>query len=116
MGILGALTPVLLTTAAFSDSPGQRKKAASPTPDRPIRFARDIRPLLSDKCFRCHGPDGGARRADLRLDTEEGAFRDRGGSRPFVPGKPEKSQAYLRITAANPALRMPPPTSNLTLT
>src|SRR5580658_3517751 len=93
---------------------GQKNPPGSP--GSPVRFARDIQPLLSEKCYRCHGPDSRARMADLRLDTEDGAFRDRGGARAFVPGKPNLSRAYLRIAAKDPAQRMPPPGSNLALT
>src|SRR5947208_2332524 len=73
-----------------------------------VEFNRDIRPILSDNCFACHGPDKNQRKADLRLDTEEGAFADRGGYRPLVAGKPEQSELYLRITAADERQRMPP--------
>ncbi|MDF1861227.1 MAG: PSD1 and planctomycete cytochrome C domain-containing protein [Verrucomicrobiales bacterium] len=67
-------------------------------PARPIDFNRDIRPILSDKCFFCHGPDSHERKADLRLDTEEGALADLGGYAAIVPGKPEESELVLRLT------------------
>ncbi|MBI1915380.1 MAG: DUF1553 domain-containing protein [Planctomycetes bacterium] len=86
-------------------------------PTRPqVEFNRDIRPILSDTCFACHGPDKAKRKADLRLDTEDGAFADRGGYRPLVPGKPEQSELYQRITAALPSERMPPARSGRKLT
>ncbi|HKA01419.1 MAG TPA: c-type cytochrome domain-containing protein, partial [Candidatus Solibacter sp.] len=74
-----------------------------------VSFNRDIRPILSDKCFTCHGPDAANRKSKLRFDHEEGARIDLGkGSFAMVPGEPAKSELYLRITSNNPALRMPP--------
>src|SRR6267143_1151574 len=74
-----------------------------------ISFNRDIRPILSDKCFTCHGPDAANRKSKLRFDHEEGARIDLGKGRyAMVPGDPAKSELYLRITSENPALRMPP--------
>lgn len=80
----------------------------------PIEFNRDVRPLLSDRCFRCHGPDAGHREADLRLDRRADAVADRGGSRAVVPGKADASELFRRITATGDE-RMPPADSNLTL-
>jgi hypothetical protein len=76
-----------------------------------VDFNRDIRPLLSDACFFCHGPDAKHREADLRLDTRAGAFGDRDGHTAFVPGKLESSEAWLRINSTDPDLHMPPPES-----
>jgi hypothetical protein len=87
-----------------------RTVAAEPLP-RTVEFNRDIRPILSDTCFQCHGPDKAKRKADLRLDTEAGAFADLGGSRVLVPGRPDKSELYLRITTEDPKERMPFPGS-----
>src|SRR6266545_994998 len=67
-----------------------------------IKFNRDIRPILSDKCFRCHGPDSGARRAQLRLDEEATAK-----TKVIVPGDPDHSPLIQRITATDPKRRMP---------
>src|SRR5438132_6820043 len=75
-----------------------------------VEFNRDIRPILSDNCFQCHGPDKANRKAKLRLDAEEGAVADRGGYRAIVPGKPADSAVMRRITAKGKD-RMPPPTS-----
>ncbi len=77
-----------------------------------VNFNRDIRPLLSNTCFTCHGPDEGSREADLRLDTHAGALEDRGGSRAVVPFKPEDSDLIARITSEDPDERMPPPDQN----
>jgi hypothetical protein len=80
-----------------------------------IDFNRDIRPILSDKCFSCHGPDAEMRAADLRLDTREGLFADLGGYAPFVAGAVAESEALRRILAEDAFERMPPPDSNKTL-
>jgi hypothetical protein len=81
-----------------------------------IQFNRDVRPILSDKCFHCHGPDNVAREADLRLDTMESAYADRDGGRAIVPGKPELSELISRITHEDPDQRMPPEDSGRNLT
>lgn len=79
------------------------------SPAEPVRFNRDIRPILSDHCFHCHGFDGNHRKAGLRLDTFEGATAPRKGRPAIVPGRPEASELWHRITARDPAERMPPP-------
>ena len=76
-----------------------------------IHFGRDIRPLLSDRCFLCHGPDRAMQKADLRLDSFEGATTDRDGQFAIVPGDPEASLLYQRIASENPRKLMPPPKS-----
>lgn len=74
-----------------------------------VDFARDVRPILSSKCFFCHGPDETERKADLRLDTKEGALSEHGGIIPIVPGDTEASEAWLRIVSDDPDEIMPPP-------
>ena len=74
-----------------------------------IDFNLEIRPILSNKCFRCHGFDGKKRKAELRLDTFEGATRDLGGHAAIVPGKPELSGLMERVEHHDPDERMPPP-------
>jgi hypothetical protein len=74
-------------------------------------FNREIRPILSDNCFTCHGPDDKQRMANLRLDTKEGAF-----TKVIIPGDSSKSLLYQRITASNKALRMPPASTGKALT
>jgi hypothetical protein len=73
-----------------------------------VNFTRDIRPILSDKCFSCHGPDEKTRKAKLRLDTREGTLKDLEGSRAIVPGKPDVSELLHRITTDDEDDRMPP--------
>jgi len=82
-----------------------------------LQFNRDIRPILSDHCFRCHGFDKSARQADLRLDVAEGAFAEReGGIKPIVPCKPEESELLRRVTTDNSDERMPPPDAHQEMT
>jgi hypothetical protein len=78
----------------------------------PVDFARDIRPILSDRCFSCHGPDESKRQAGLRLDTEDGAKKSRGPRTPVVPGDISASEILKRVAPENPARRMPPPYSD----
>ena len=86
--------------------------ALQPAYAEKLRFDRDIRPILSDKCFACHGPDPAVRQANLRLDTKEGAFSAPSGYPIIVPGEPENSELVLRITHENIDQRMPPQISN----
>lgn len=84
--------------------------------DTPIDFLRDIRPILSNACFQCHGPDEKQRKADLRLDQKDSAFADLGGYFAIVPKKPEQSRLIQRITSKDPKEAMPPPKSGKKLT
>jgi len=81
-----------------------------------VDYGRDVRPILSENCFHCHGQDGKKRMASLRLDSFEGAAADRGGRAALVPGKPEASGIYQRIAIEQGARKMPPGYSNQTLT
>jgi hypothetical protein len=76
----------------------------------PVEFNRDVRPILSDTCYACHGPDKAKRKANLRLDIEDGA------ARVLKPGDPAGSELYRRLTAPDPAERMPPAKSGRTIT
>ena len=82
----------------------------------PVDFNRDVRPVLSDKCFACHGPDPATREAGMRLDTQGGLFEDRGGYAAFVPKDRESSEALRRILSEDEFERMPPPDSGKSLT
>ncbi len=73
-----------------------------------VDFNRDVRPLISDKCFACHGPDEAQRQAGLRLDTKEGVFADRGGYQVIVPGDAAASRLYQRVSHKQEISRMPP--------
>src|SRR4051812_37907369 len=81
-----------------------------------VEFNRDIRPLFSDKCYTCHGPDKNNRKSLLRLDTEAGAKADLKGHFAIVPGEPDKSSIVQRITSENNGMRMPPVYSGVKLT
>jgi Protein of unknown function (DUF1553)/Protein of unknown function (DUF1549)/Concanavalin A-like lectin/glucanases superfamily/Planctomycete cytochrome C len=79
------------------------------TPAQKIEFNRDIRPIVSDKCFTCHGPDAAHRKTKLRFDIESGALIELpGGKHAIVPGDPDKSEMYLRISSTDKNRRMPP--------
>ncbi|HND53427.1 MAG TPA: DUF1549 domain-containing protein, partial [Pirellulaceae bacterium] len=83
----------------------------------PLEYNRDVRPILSDKCFRCHGPDAQSRRAELRLDQRESAVAPRDGrAAAVVPGKPDASELIARITSPDAERRMPPPEAGPPLT
>src|SRR2546422_10340276 len=95
--------------------------AAAAGPDRAaskgsIDFSRDILPIFSDNCFKCHGPDEKARKGKLRLDTREGAVRGKDGQSVIGPGKSAESELFRRITTKDPDDLMPPPESNRKLT
>src|SRR3981081_727797 len=83
--------------------------AASMAAQSAVSFNRDIRPIMSDTCFKCHGPDKNARLANFRLDLRDVALKPLAdGKVPIVPGDPEHSAIIQRIFAKNPGLRMPP--------
>ncbi|MCI0681665.1 MAG: PSD1 and planctomycete cytochrome C domain-containing protein [Gemmataceae bacterium] len=85
--------------------------------DKKIEFNRDVRPVLADKCFACHGLDTKKVKGDLRLDVPELAKQKNDeGNAAIVPGKPDTSEAIRRITSKDPSKIMPPPSSKKTLT
>jgi mono/diheme cytochrome c family protein len=83
---------------------------------RKVDFNRDVRPILSDNCFSCHGFDAKKREAELRLDTPEGAYATHDGVQAFKPGDPGQSEALRRILAQDPDEVMPPPKAHKKLT
>ncbi|HWL08296.1 MAG TPA: PSD1 and planctomycete cytochrome C domain-containing protein [Planctomicrobium sp.] len=105
------LAVVLLVSALITSVIEGRKCAAAE-----IDFGRDIRPILSDKCFQCHGADEGTRHGDLRLDLRDAAIADRDGSTAILPGHPDKSLILARILSDDESERMPPSDSNKHLT
>lgn len=83
-----------------------------------IDYNYHIRPIFSDRCFKCHGPDANKRKAGLRLDTQEGAyaaFKDNPSMHAIVPGHPESSDAFQRLITKDTSLRMPTMSSHLTV-
>lgn len=89
--------------------------ALSQSAQEPVSFRDEVLPILSDRCFACHGPDAGARASGLRLDQQEAAFAEVGGTAAIVPGEPSESELVLRITSEFDFELMPPPESNLVL-
>src|SRR5690606_9007907 len=82
-----------------------------------VDYGRDVRPILSNQCFQCHGPDEAVRQGGLRLDTAEGAATPgRSGLAAIVPGSLESSELIRRILSDDPDEQMPPPDSGKTLT
>jgi len=109
--------PALLALAFLAL--GSLVSFAADTPasgSKPIQFDRDVRPILSENCFACHGPDANKRKAKIRLDTKEGALAELDGSAAIVPGKPEESTLIDRITSTEPDEKMPPANSEKKLT
>jgi hypothetical protein len=104
--------PLLLvwSCSLWFESAGRPAIAALPPGKLPetVEFNRDIRPLLSDNCYACHGPDKNKRKADLRIDTREGLLGKAGHTGVVVPGKPDESDLWKRISSTDADERMPP--------
>lgn len=117
-----AVATVVMAAVLAVGALGLTRRAAPPPLDAaglsPIDFARDIRPILSENCFLCHGPDPSSREASLRLDIPEGLFeaRDEDSTAPIIPGDRNASELWRRIVEANPDDHMPPPDSGKALT
>jgi len=111
----------LLAGLLYADLAAERSRSAAEQaqPDKkpPIDFARQIRPILSENCFVCHGPDDEQRKAKLRLDIKAGATKElRSGGHAVVPGDPKNSVLLQRITSDDPDERMPPAKTNKKIT
>ena len=107
---LRPLAPLLLLTL-----PAGALFAAQGEPPGPVSFNRDIRPIMSDTCFHCHGNDANTRKAGLRLDLREEALKPtKNGVIPIVPGKPDESEIILRIADSDDP--MPPADAHKALT
>jgi len=81
-----------------------------------VSYNFHIRPILSDKCFKCHGPDASKRKAFLRLDIADSAYaplKETKGGFALVPGKPEASELYLRVSSKDTSYMMPSPEGHL---
>lgn len=102
--------PLAIACITLIGAPSHRA-AELPIPQT-IDFNRDIRPILSENCYFCHGPDKNKRKADLRLDTHDGIFSVIKDRTTVVPGKPEQSELFRRVTESDPDERMPDPKSN----
>lgn len=106
------LTVVTLGVACLAYLPGLPVGASLTAPAK-VDFSREVRPILSDKCFQCHGPDEKTRRARLRLDTRDGMM---GKAGVIVPHDPSRSRLIERINSKDPQVVMPPPASGHQLT
>jgi hypothetical protein len=114
LNLVRRCTALLVLVAASSN---RTTRAAEPPIPARIEFNRDVRPILSDNCFHCHGPDKNARKAELRLDIRDQAIRTaESGATPIVPGKPGKSELIRRVDSIDADELMPPPESHKTLT
>jgi len=106
-----------ITLALFALATSANMSASAQTAGEKVDFNRDIRPILSDKCFKCHGPAEAVREAGLRLDNEEGAFAKlESGHVAIVRGKSSGSELYQRITSKDADEKMPPADSGKSLT
>ena len=106
---------VMIASVMTAASPATGKTKTNAVPGK-LEFNRDIRPILSDRCYSCHGPDARGRKANLRLDSFEGATALRGKTQPVVPGDPEHSRILQRVAAPDDRLRMPPAAAGARLT
>ncbi len=117
--VLLAFTAVLIGTLVSVWLNNRSVDSSSMAMPEVVDYNFHIRPIFSDRCFKCHGPDANHRKANLRLDKEEGlyaALKDNSEVHVIVPGEPNHSELFLRLTSSDTAEIMPPPTSNLSVT
>jgi hypothetical protein len=111
--VLGFVVAVACAVAATSWAAARVEDlSVANSPDSTVRYSRDIRPILADRCFHCHGMDEGSRKAKLRLDERESAIQPRKGTAAIVPGDLDASELWHRITSHEPDEQMPPPDAN----
>ena len=111
--------PIILRFACIAAAivlPIARSAEPAGLPTSAVRFSEEVRPILSDNCFACHGPDEAKRKAKLRLDTREGILKDLGGHSAVIPADPEASELIKRVYSDDPDYRMPPSDTKLSLT
>jgi hypothetical protein len=112
--VLRILPLVALFCVAFSVT---REPQSLADQSDAVDFGRDIRPILADKCYACHGPDAAQRKAGLRLDKAEAVLGERDGEQPIVkPGAPTESELWQRVASQDADIRMPPEDSGVQLT
>jgi hypothetical protein len=106
-----------LLLLALAGNLSAKVQGQAPPKPQAIDYNRQVRPILSDKCYRCHGPDAAERKGGFRLDVRESAIgKADSGETPIVPGKPEQSELLKRIHATDADVQMPPPSLNKKLT
>ncbi|MCE9557420.1 MAG: PSD1 and planctomycete cytochrome C domain-containing protein [Armatimonadetes bacterium] len=111
LGVVASLPAVVQTGSQVKHKGAPTKKSATrvqKSPEALVSFNRDIRPILSENCFQCHGPSVKQAKADLRVDNFESATKDRGGYRVITPGYPEKSVLFDRLKPKDLGDIMPP--------
>ena len=109
-----AVSLLVLSNSAYAET-GQEEPEASQEEEEQIDYASQVRPLLSDRCYHCHGPDADNQESEFRADTKENLFADLGGYAAIVPGDLEASEVHLRLHSDDPDALMPPPDSNRSL-